>query len=239
MKGFQWALAVVGLIMGLLLAFQFKITGEVQMAEPLQKTQKLSAEVEELKGERDAVQSRIENLRAKLEEITVDPRAARLKQELDRAMIAAGLTDVKGSGVEVTLKDSNINLAPGDNPNLYVLHDEDILRVLNELKAAGAETISINGQRLLATTEVRCIGPAILINKNKRLTPPYVISAIGNPDTLDSSLKMKGGVTETLQFWGIQVAVEKKPEVIVPAFTGGIRFEYGHAVTSEGRGNLE
>jgi len=239
LKSFQWALAVVGLIMGLMLAFQFRVTREVQSAEPVQKAQKLSAQVDKLKEERDAVQSQIENLRSKLDEITIDPRAAKLKQELDRAMIEAGMTDVKGPGVEVTLKDSNISLVPGENPNLYVLHDEDLLRVLNELKAAGAEAISINGQRLLATTEVRCIGPAILINKNKRLTPPYVISAVGNPDTLESSLKMKGGVAETLQFWGIQVAVEKKSEVTVPAFTGGIRFEYGKAVTPQGEDRLE
>ena len=81
----------------------------------------------------------------------------------------------------------------------------------------------------MATTEVRCTGPTILLNKNKRLAPPYVITAIGNPDILESSLKMKGGVAETLQFWGIQVAVKKLPEVIVPAYSGGIRFEYAEA----------
>lgn len=239
MKSFQWALAVVGLIMGIMLALQFRITREVQSVEPVQRAQQLSAEITQLKKERDALKSRIESLRSKLNEIAVDPRVSKLKQELDLAMIEAGMIDVKGPGVEVTLKDSNITLMPGENPNLYVLHDEDVLRVLNELKAAGAEAISINGQRILATTEVRCIGPAVLLNKNERLAPPYVISAIGNPNTLESSLKMKGGVAETLQFWGIQVTVEKKAEVLVPAYTGGIRFEYGEAIVPKGEEHLE
>lgn len=239
MKSFQWALAVVGLIMGMMLALQYRIAREVQNAEPVQRAQQLSAEIAQLKKERDILKSRIESLRSKLNEIAVDPRVSKLKQELDLAMIEAGMIDVKGPGVEVTLKDSNITLMPGENPNLYVLHDEDVLRVLNELKAAGAEAISINGQRLLATTEVRCIGPAILLNKNERLAPPYVISAIGNPNTLESSLKMKGGVAETLQFWGIQVSVEKKAEVLVPAYAGGIRFEYGEAIIPKGEEYLE
>lgn len=229
MRSFQWALAVVGLVLGIMLAFQFRVTREIQSTEPVQRAQQLSAQLGQMKKDRDALQTQVDGLRSKLDKVSTGPRASELKEELDRARVEAGVTELSGPGAEVTLNDSNISLRPGENPNLYVLHDEDVLRVLNEIRAAGAEAVSINGQRLLATTEVRCTGPTVVLNKNKRLAPPYVITAIGNPDTLESSLKMKGGVAETLQFWGIQVAVKKLPQVTVPAYSGGIRFDYAKA----------
>lgn len=225
MKRFQLALMVVGIILGVLLALQFRITREIRGTEPVQRVQELSAQLDHLKIERDAVQAQVDSLRSRFDRISADSET---KEELERARIEAGVTELTGPGVEVTLNDSSTSLRPGENPNLFVLHDEDILKVLNELRAAGAEAISISGQRVLATTEVRCNGPTILLNK-KRLAPPYIISAIGNPDTLENSLKMRGGVAETLQYWGIQVVVKKLPQVTVPAYNGALKFEYAGA----------
>jgi len=226
LRWFHWAFALAGLVMGVLLAYQFRITREIQSMEPVVKAQQLTAQIIALKKERDFWRARVDELRTRLDKTATGTQVEDLKAELEKARIEAGFTELTGPGVEVTLNDSGISLRPGENPNLYVLHDEDVLKVLNEIKAAGAEAVSINGERLLATTEVRCTGPTVVLNKNKRLAPPYVITAIGNPDTLESSLRMKGGVAETLQFWGIQVNVKKLPQVTVPAYTGGIRFEY-------------
>jgi uncharacterized protein YlxW (UPF0749 family) len=77
------------------------------------------------------------------------------------------------------------------------------------------------------------MGPPIVLKKTKRLAPPYVVTAIGNPDTMENSLKMKGGVAETLQFWGIQVSVKKMPQVMVPPYTGGIQYDYATAAGSQ------
>jgi len=223
-------LAIFGLILGIMLAYQFRVTREIQRIESVQMVKDLSTQVDQMKKDRDALQARVDTLRAMLDSATAaGPLTSEMKDELEKAKVEAGISELTGPGVEVTLNDSNISPRPGENPNLYVLHDEDVLRVLNEIKAAGAEAISINGQRLLATTEVRCTGPTIVLNKNKRLAPPYIITAIGNPDTLESSLKMKGGVAEALQFWGIQVSVKKMPQVTVPSYSGGIKFEYAKA----------
>ncbi|MDD4237399.1 MAG: DUF881 domain-containing protein [Desulfotomaculaceae bacterium] len=229
LKTFHLALVAVGLVLGILLAVQFRVTLEIQSTEPVQRAKTLAAQVNQVKSEREALQGQVGSLRAELDKAMSLPQTAEIMEELDRARIEAGVTELTGPGVEVTLNDSIVSLKPGQDPNLYVLHDEDVLRVLNELRAAGAEAISMNGQRLLATTEVRCTGPTVLLNKNKRLAPPYVITAIGNPDTLESSLKMKGGVAETLQFWGIQVTVKKVPQVIVPPYSGGTKFEFAKA----------
>jgi uncharacterized protein YlxW (UPF0749 family) len=232
LKRFQWAFILVGLVLGLMLALQFRVTRDIQQTDVIRRAQDLTGQVAQLKRERDALQTQVTELRSRMEQMSAGPQGAQLKQEMDHAGVLAGVTELTGSGVEVTLNDSSVSLKPGENPNLYVLHDEDVLRVLNELKAAGAEAMAMNGERLLATTEIRCIGPTIVLNKNKRLAPPYVVTAIGNPDTMENSLKMKGGVAETLQFWGIQVSVKKMPQVMVPPYTGGIRYDYATAAGS-------
>lgn len=229
MKGLHWTIAIVGLALGVLLAMQFKLTTEINKTEPVQRTQLVANQVNGLKNDRELLQGEVNSLRSSLDEISAGPDDAELKEQLDRSRILAGVTELRGPGVEVTLNDSNIALKPGENPNLYVLHDEDVLRVLNEIRAAGAEALSLNGERILASTEVRCIGPTIVLNKDKRLAPPFVITAIGDPDTLESSIKMKGGVAETLQFWGIQVGVKKMNQVTVPAYSGGVKFDYAKA----------
>lgn len=223
-------LALVGAVMGLLFATQLRVVREMDVEPRYDRTHLLVTQVAEAREERDAMQTEMDELRARLDQALAKPQLAELKAELDMIRIKAGLVDLKGPGVEVTLNDSAAPVQPGDNPNLFVLHDEDVLKILNELNAAGAEALSLNGQRILPTTEVRCIGPTILVNKNQRLTPPFIISAIGNPESLEGSLKMKGGVVESLQFWGIQVSVRKVTEVTVPAFSGGLRFDYARPV---------
>ena len=147
--------------------------------------------------------------------------------------VKAGLTALKGPGVLVTVDDSKVQTKPGQNPNLYIIHDDDLLRLLNELKAAGAEALAINQERLLDISEVRCAGPTVSVN-NTRFTPPYEIRAIGNPKTLESALRLRGGIVETLKFWGIQVAVKPEQNVVVPAFKGSRHLEY--AKVEEGGG---
>jgi uncharacterized protein YlxW (UPF0749 family) len=234
LKGLHWTLVIVGLALGVLLAMQFKLTTEINKTEPVQRTQLVANQVTGLKNDRELLQGEVNLLRSSLDEISAGPDDAELKEQLDRARILAGVTELRGPGVEVTLNDSNITLKPGENPNLYVLHDEDVLRVLNEIRAAGAEALSLNGERILASTEVRCIGPTIVLNKDKRLAPPFVITAIGDPNTLESSIKMKGGVAEILQFWGIQVGVKKMNQVTVPAYSGGVKFDYAKAASGGG-----
>ena len=116
--------------------------------------------------------------------------------------------------------------------NLYIIHDEDLLRVLNELRAAGAEAISLNDQRIVAMSEVRCAGPTVSVN-NVRSAPPYVIKAIGAPKTLTSALRLRGGVVETFEFWGIQVKIKAADKVHIPALKAPRNFEYAQSVAKK------
>lgn len=155
---------------------------------------------------------------------------ALLKKELDDVNILAGLTAVKGPGITVKLDDTaakeKIALDAGMyDPNVYIIHDSDILLVINELRAAGAEAISINGQRVIANTEIRCVGPVISVN-NVRLTAPFEISAIGDSSVLSNSLKLRGGVIDSIEEANIDVTIEKKEELIIPSLEKVIEYKY-------------
>lgn len=221
LKPLHFSALLVGLVLGLLFGVQFKLTRDIARTQPVQRAQSMAGQLEQARSQRDAWQKKVADVRAELDR-TLAPRAlGDLQAELERARILAGNTAVVGPGLEVRLSDSNLAVKPGENPNLYVLHDEDVLRVINELKAAGAEALAINEQRLTATSEIRCIGPTILTNKSQRLSPPFVIYAIGNPETMLSALNMRGGVVESLRFWGIQVTMHKLDRITIPALAGG------------------
>lgn len=91
---------------------------------------------------------------------------------MDLLRYQAGLCAVEGPGIMVTLNDSKQKVKLGDNQNLYIVHDEDLLRVINELRAAGAEAIAINDQRLVSRSEIRCVGPTVTVN-GKMFGPPF------------------------------------------------------------------
>lgn len=226
-KSFYWILLLVGLVMGIILAVQYRVTREITRdSPPLERTMALYEELESARADRERLQLRVYDLRDRLDQAVAGPELARLKEELDRVRDLAGMTKMEGPGVRVMLNDSPNVLQPGQDPNNFVLHDEDVLSVLNELKAAGAIAIAINDQRIISTTEVRCIGPTILLNKNQRLSPPFVIYALGDPETLANSLKMKNGVVDSLLLWGIQVDVKKVDNVTIPAYSGTLTFNY-------------
>ena len=221
------------ILFGFLLSMQFKsvdissnaLTSQQLRAEELQsllnkereKNQELYEEL--LRGKDDLSQYRDQALQS-------GDYAAILADELARAELAAGFTDVVGPGLIVTMSDSTKN--PADttaDPSYYIIHDTDILQVVNELRDAGAEALSINGERLLATSEIRCAGSIVSVNNN-RYAAPYVIRAIGDPAAMSSALSMRGGVIDQLSIWDIQVHVQQSEEVLIRAYTGKTTFQY-------------
>ncbi len=163
--------------------------------------------------------------------------ASVLKEELRRAETAAGLTDVAGSGITVVLKDGS-KATGGVGGIVYdesygIVHDSYVLMFLNELRAAGAEALSINGERILATSEIRCAGPTISINNTKKAAP-FEIKVIGDPDTLENALKMPGGAIEQSDFYGIEVTVKKSNKLLIEKYKGAnTTFKYAHIAETE------
>ena len=144
--------------------------------------------------------------------------------ELQKLYKMAGFTAETGPGIMITLVDNKNQKDKNDShadPNSGKLQADDILKLVNELKAAGAQALSINDQRLILTSEIITAGPTILVNQT-RLTQPVVIKALGNPDLLMSALKIRGGILEYLDFFNIKVTLDKQPKLSIPAYKGAL-----------------
>ena len=218
-----WSITFLCVIVGFILSTEFRQEEELDTIKPEQRIEELSIRLLKAENERDALQKQILTLQDELE---LSPAEI---ATMDDLKMKAGLTALEGSGVIVRMDDSNITAKIGENPNLYVIHDEDILRIINELRAAGAEAISINGQRLIATSEIRCAGPTLSVN-NVRSAPPFEIIAIGDIKSLENSIKMRGGVEDALKVWGIQIEVLTLDNVYIPPYTGNLHHVFAKVV---------
>lgn len=142
-----------------------------------------------------------------------------LQAKLEDERILAGLTPVSGPGISVTLMDG---IATGPNVESILTHDWDVRSVINELFTAGAEAISINNYRVVATSAIYCTGPVVKVNDH-RIGAPFVIEAIGDPTTLQSALDIQGGILDQLRARNLKVSdPQQVPSITMPAFTGNI-----------------
>lgn len=144
-----------------------------------------------------------------------------LQQELAEINVISGLTEVKGTGIVITVKDAEV-LNPLYLAEDQIVHDNDLLQIVNELRAGGAEAISINNQRLTSLSAIRCVGPSILVNDVK-IGAPFVIKAIGNVDYLYSGINLSGGVVDIMRKYGISIEVERVENVVIPKYEGSIK----------------
>jgi len=133
------------------------------------------------------------------------------RQEL---LVLNGFTDVKGSGVVITLNDAPAREEM--DPSQLIIHDMDIVQILNVLRSAGAQAISINDERIITTSRHFCVGPTILINQ-KRYPVPYVIKAIGDPDEMYNAIEQSEAVI-IMRIYNIQVDVRKESEILIPGY---------------------
>jgi division initiation protein len=213
------AIAVVSMIVGVMLVTQYRMTQTIAEGNVnLQRSGELALKINSLQEERAGLKKQIATMK---EEGSLEG----IKEENQLLSLRASLVDVEGPGVVLTITDSKTPVKDGENPNLYLIHDEDMLRIVNELRAAGAEAISINDQRLIGTSEIRCSGPTVTVN-GKIFAPPFIIKAIGDTKTLHSALTMRGGVVESLKYWGIEVKIQDESHVTVPAYDGTIKQNY-------------
>lgn len=229
----QLTISLVALLLGLLIAIQLR-SATSDNALPDLRVSELRSVLMETITQNQLLTRDLEDMRQKVhdyENATLKGESAMqvVQSDLEDARLLAGLMDVQGPGLVVTLTDSQAVALPGDNPNVYLIHDEDLLKLVNVLFSAGAEAVSINDQRLLATSEIYCAGTTISVN-NTRVGPPYVVKAIGNPETMDSALHIREGIINTLNYFGIGVSVKRENIITVPAYKRPVRFDYAKPV---------
>lgn len=188
-------------------------------AELLAELAKVKEELKELKVDYEKSQKIVEEYKSNAS--TNDSLIASMTEELNAASVLAGLVDLKGEGVVVTIHDSTSN-SPEFTAEAGLVHDTDLVAIVTELKAAGAEAISINGQRIIATTPIRCVGPTIQINSVK-VAAPYYIKAIGNSQYLESALNIKGGIVTSLRRYGLTIEITRQNDIKIDKYDGNFK----------------
>jgi uncharacterized protein YlxW (UPF0749 family) len=184
-----------------------------------QRTQELQHEATSLDAQ---VQARTASVAATNGGVLADQRRAEGLQD------AGGLVAERGPGLTVVLGDSTRTPDPSIDANQYVIHQSDMQAVLNALWAGGAEAIAVSGQRIIATSSVRCVGSTVLVN-GQLFSSPFRIDVIGPASDMQAALDRSYGVSllrDAKQIIGVRFDVADADEVSVPAFVGAIDLEY-------------
>lgn len=173
----------------------------------------------------DELQSRLVALRAEVDgardvALATTSAGSAARSDLERLSALAGISPVRGPGIKVVVDDAPDGSTRAGGGTGRVL-DTDLQRLLNGLWAAGAEAVSVNGQRLTQLTAVRSAGDAILV-AYRPLSPPYEVLAIGNPDDLEVDFVDGPGGRwfHTLEGFGIRFAVTAEKDVRLPGAAG-------------------
>lgn len=236
-RGAKTTIFAVCILLGFLLALQFKsVRIHKQESTVPSRTEELTGLLIEEQKRNEALTLQLDQYKEENELFRMEAEesggyAAILGEKLARAEILSGQRAVHGKGITITLSDSTAQNT-GVDENAFVVHDTDLLRVINELRASGAEAISLNGERILATSEIRCAGPVVSVN-NRRYNIPFVISAIGDPDIMEAALKMRGGVVDELLTFQIQVEIVKHEDITIDALRHDVTFQYARPLEEE------
>ena len=169
----------------------------------------------ELQTKQEDVLTKIEEYK---EEYKSDEETEKLlESELADLQMLLGETDVVGQGIIITISEEKLEEEK--------LNNEDLLHIVNGLKAAGAEAISINNNRIINRTDIVQIDEMIKVN-GKRILAPYTIKAIGNQTYLEGALLGVGGYVDELRKWGVEIEIERSNEVNIEAYTNELSYKY-------------
>lgn len=145
--------------------------------------------------------------------------------EVERYRMFSGFAVVHGAGVKITIDDGIRPLYEWENENNLLVHDFDLLEVINDLRRSGAEAISVNGQRVVGTSTIYCSGYTVTID-GQVFARPFIIRAIGDGKRMSGSLISPEGYGTSLKNFGLQFSVEFVDDMTLPAYSGATRYLY-------------
>lgn len=230
----QITLAVALLVLGFLIAAQLSTEGP-RIRYTSQERAPLIETVLGLQSQQDALKARILDLRAQISatEAQLPASAAQekaLNADLAQARIAAGLVQLSGPGLVFKLEDAASGASPASADGLVTARDVRI--VVQELWLAGAEAVSVNGERIVATTAILDIGNSILVN-NAYLAPPYEVRAIGPSDLytrITTAASFVEFVKDRVSPSGLRLSFAELDPVTIPAYAGSVAQRYMRVV---------
>ena len=203
---------------------QFKVVNEtditeienMQEAELKTELANWKTRYEEIDAQYEETTQRIEEYKS--DEVSNNEASQLVREELEQTNTLLGLTDVHGEGIVITLKSGE---------GITAISADDLLIIVNALKFAGAEAISISDERVVNTTDIvdNLDGSFIKVN-GQRILEPYVIKVIGNQSHMESSVTGNGGKVEELQTLGHTITIEKDNDITIGKYNGEIETKY-------------
>lgn len=238
----QITLGVALLALGFLIAAQ--LASEVPRARyTTQERTPLVETANELQAQQDGLKARILELRSQIQGVESQGEGSadlvkQLNARLEQARIAAGLIALTGTGIVIQLEDSKEPVPPDGSESDYLVGSRDIRVVVEQLWAAGAEGIAVNGERITPTSAIIDVGTSLLVN-SAYLTPPYQITALGAADLYDRLSKSTGFIDFVRargEGYGIKVSLAEPEAVDLPAFVGTVTLRYSRPLASPSPG---
>jgi len=236
----HWTLSMVAicLVLGALLGVQVhsqRLRGDTEVGR---QTGALVSMLTTSQAQLDQHQKEIERLRARVAEYELEVAnergMARLRnEELQHRQIALGLLPVGGPGIQLVLGDSTMRAGDAtEAQDLYVIHDFDLVQITNELWAAGAEAVALNGQRLIPGSAITCSTRLIRVN-DVTISVPFTFLVIGNKENLMSALNIRDGMLDRLRVLQFKVELTPMDEIVIPPVAVPPQYQYAQPVTEE------
>lgn len=182
-------------------------------------------------GKYESLRKELENKEKDLEEVrllasTTNETDSKNESEIKNNQVLLGLTEVSGPGFIITLEENKeINASEVLNISGYLVHEEDLLYLVNELFNSGADAVSINDQRIVNTSSILCDGNIIRIN-GKMVGTPIVIKAVGYPERIDGAINRPGGYLQLMANDGIKITTSRSKNLTIPKYQGVYSSEY-------------
>jgi uncharacterized protein YlxW (UPF0749 family) len=234
----SFVLALAGLAGGGLIALKWQERSDL-LQQPITREstrETIASTITNLENEQADLKRGLIDARAQLEKLQAGSAQEKaqlgdLTAAINAERVTAGLVPLEGPGVVAIFQDSTAAVIPqNEDPNNYILHDYMLRDVLNTLWAGGAEAISMNGERVLSNTPLYCVGTTVIVNAT-RLSPPYEVHAIGNPDALEAGLRNSPQMrqfNERAQIYDLPISIQKVAKVQVAAYSGAVAMKYAH-----------
>ncbi len=233
-KAWQIPVAIACIVLGIMVGLQYRAHSA---STPIQvdDRRKMLELVRTLEAERNRMSAEISDLRSRISDMETASNkigvvGKQIQEQLNNSRIEAGLTGMKGPGIIVVLSDSPRTPPINTDPYFYIVHDVDLSALVNELWSAGAEAVSVNEQRIVTRSSIRCVGPTVLVN-GVRIAAPYTVKGIG-PSDLETALRMPGGFLDSMAALignGGQVTINRADEVTIMPYEGSIAFRYSQS----------
>jgi uncharacterized protein YlxW (UPF0749 family) len=229
---------VVALLAGLL----FATSGQTAQGTDLRagETAELSGLISQRNAAIDRQTAELAALRARVEQLNRliagrDDEVRAAQVEGQQGELSAGLVALAGPGLEVTLDDAprpaDGSLPNGARADDVVIHQSDVQAVVNALWAAGADGVAVMGQRLIATSAVRCVGNTLLL-QGRTYSPPFVVTAIGDVPAMRTALAASEDVEVfrlAVDRFGLTFRLRDRAELVLPAYDRAPDLRYARA----------